>query len=103
MSKVKGQKKKVTIDIDHVSKLANLTLKREEREKFEEQLSSVLKYISQLSEVDTKEVEPIGHISEMTNITREDEPRPSLTQEDALANAHKKHNGFFLIDSIFKE
>lgn len=94
---------KVKIDIDHVSRLANLTLNRAEKEKFEKQLAGILTYISQLNEIDTKDVEPIGHISEMTNVTRKDEPRPSLSQEDALANAPKRHNGFFQVNSIFEE
>ncbi|MBI4037736.1 Asp-tRNA(Asn)/Glu-tRNA(Gln) amidotransferase subunit GatC [Candidatus Curtissbacteria bacterium] len=94
---------KVKIDINHVSKLANLNLTKEEKEKFEKQLSSVLTYISQLNEIETEGVEPIGHITGMVNVLREDEPRPSLSQEDSLLNASKKQNGFFQVDSIFEE
>lgn len=94
---------KSAIDIDHVAKLAKLKLSKEEKETFEPQLKEVLGYISQLEKVDTEKVEPIGHITGQMNVTREDEARPSLSQDDALANAPKTHNGFFQVDAVFRE
>ncbi len=94
---------KVKIDIDHVAKLANLKLTDKEKKTFEPQLEEVLGYISQLEKVNTEKVEPIGHITGQENVTREDKARPSLTQDEALANAPKTHNGFFQVDAIFDE
>lgn len=91
------------IDIDHVAKLANLVLDSKEKAVFEKQLSEVLNYFDKLEEVDTKNVEPIGQITGLVKVTREDEPAPSLTQAEALKNASRKHNGFFEVDAIFEE
>ena len=92
-----------SIDIDYVAKLANLPLSVEERALFEKQLKDVLTYISKLNEIDTDSIEPIGHITNLQNVLREDKPAPSLSQDDALKNAPKIYNGFFEVDAIFEE
>lgn len=94
---------KVKIDIDHVAKLANLNLTDEEKKTFEPQLEEIVGYISKLEKVDTKNIEPVGHITGLENVTRKDEAKPSLSQGDALANAPRTHNGFFEIEAIFQE
>jgi len=101
-SKLKTQASSV-IDIDYVSKLANLPLSNKERVLFEKQLKDVLTYISKLNEIDTDSIEPIGHITNLQNVLREDKPAPSLSQDDALKNAPKTYNGFFEVDAIFEE
>src|SRR3989344_1943953 len=101
-SKPKTQASSV-IDIDYVSKLANLPLTDREKALFSEQLSDVLSYISKLNEIDTNKVKPIAHIANLVNITRGDETSPSLSQDEALKNASKTYNGFFEVDAIFEE
>lgn len=96
-------KKSPVIDIEHLAKLANLPLTEQEKQKFEKQLQEILSYISKLNEVDTKKVEPIGHITGLVNVTRPDEAKSSLNQDDVLKNAPKTHNGFFEVDAIFEE
>lgn len=91
-----------TIDIGNVASLASLTLTVEEKAKFTKQLADVVTYISSLNELETENVEPIGNITGQTNVTRDDEPAPSLTQEEALKNAKKTANGFIEVDAIFK-
>ena len=104
MSKVKSQKSKVgEIDIDYVARLANLPLTPKERSTFSKQLQNILGYISKLKEVDTKNIEPIGYITGLTNITREDQTAPSITQKEALVNAPKTYNGLFEVEAIFEE
>ncbi|OGD92967.1 hypothetical protein A2697_05540 [Candidatus Curtissbacteria bacterium RIFCSPHIGHO2_01_FULL_41_44] len=94
---------KSVIDIDYVAKLANLPLTSSEKKTFEKQLKDVLGYVSKLQKVDTRKVEPIGHITGLVNVLREDKTRPSISQQEALANAPKTHNGFFEVDAIFEE
>jgi len=91
------------IDIDYVSKLASIPLSDKEKVLFEKQLKDVLNYIAELSEINTDKVEPIAHIADLTNVTKNDETRPSLSQDDALRNAPKTYNGFFEVDAIFEE
>ncbi len=88
------------IDISNIAKLANLSLKKEEGAKFEKQLSSVLDYIKKLQEVDTSRLEETSQVTGLENITRDDIPTPSLSQEEALANTKSKHNGMFKVKAI---
>lgn len=91
------------IDVKHVAKLANLTLKDNEVEKFEDQLSSILDYIKKLQEVDTSSVEETSQVTGLENILREDEAKPSLPQEEVLSNTKDKHNGMFRVPAILEE
>lgn len=91
------------IDIDYVAKLANIPLTNKEKILFEKQLKDVLNYIAKLDEVNTDKIEPVAHITNLENVIREDEPFPSLTQEEALKNASKTYNGFYEVDAIFEE
>lgn len=91
------------IDVNHIAKLANLPLSKEEQKKFESQLSSVLEYVNKLKEIDTKNVELTSQVTGLENITREDEAKPSLSQEEALSNTKSNHNGFFKVKAILEE
>jgi aspartyl-tRNA(Asn)/glutamyl-tRNA(Gln) amidotransferase subunit C len=90
----------MSFDIKQVAKLANLTLTSEEEEKFSKQLLETTKYIEGLNEVDTSGVEPTSQVTGLENITREDEVKPSLSQEKALKNASSTHNGFFKVKGV---
>lgn len=90
-------------EVKHIAKLANLPLSDEEEEKYSEQLSSILDYIEKLSQVDTSSVEPTFNVSGQSNIQRVDETIASLSQEEALQNAPKKENGFFVTKGVFEE
>jgi len=88
------------INVGHVAKLANLLIKKEEVEKFGPQLSSVLDYVKKLNEVDTKNIEPTSQVTGLENVTREDEAKPSLSQEETLSNSKSAHNGLFKVKAI---
>lgn len=87
-------------DINHVAKLANLTLTEEEKKKLKAQLEDTVEYVKELDEVDTKDFEPTSQVTGLENVTRKDEVKPSLTQEEALKNANSTHNGFFKVKGI---
>lgn len=89
------------INVAHVAKLANLSLTEEESKLFETQLEETLKYVEQLDEVDTKNVEPTSNVTGLENIVDEDTPRPSLSQKEALANAKDQEKGLFKVKGIF--
>ncbi len=90
------------IDVSHVAKLSNLPLNEEEKAKFERQLAEVLDYINKLEELDTENIEPTSQVTGLENVTREDIPSPSLSQEQALANTKSEHNGLFKVKAILE-
>lgn len=88
------------IDVKHVAKLANLPLEEDEIKKLGSQLEETLNYIEQLNEVDTKNIKPTSQVTGLVNVTREDIPSQSLSQEQALSNTEEKHNGLFKVKGI---
>ena len=72
----------------HVARLARLELTDEEVERMAGELSKVLDHIEKISELgDLADVEPTSHVVNVENVLRDDEPRPSLPAEAALASA----------------
>lgn len=74
-------------DIEQVSKLARLRLTDDEMERFTPQMEQILAYVEKLNEIDTSTVEPTAHVLNLSNVFRDDLPRPSLSRPDVLANA----------------
>jgi len=91
------------INVRHIAKLANLELKEKELEDLEKQLSAIIGYIENLQAVDTQNVTETSQVTGLENITREDVPGSSLTQEDAVSNTKSEENGLFKVKAIFKE
>ena len=91
---------KSEMDIKYVAHLARLSLTPEEEQKMSVQLGNVLGYIEKLKEVDVSGVEPTAHAFPLANVTRPDEVRPSLSQEEALRNAPAQANGLFIVPKI---
>lgn len=90
----------VDIDVKYVAHLARLSLTPEEEQKMGEQLGNILGYIEKLKEVDVSGVEPTAHAFPLVNVTRPDEIRPSLSNEEALRNAPAQANGLFIVPKI---
>jgi aspartyl-tRNA(Asn)/glutamyl-tRNA(Gln) amidotransferase subunit C len=91
------------LSIQHIAKLANLHIAKDETKIFESQLTDIIDYIGQLDEVDTKNVSPTSQVTGLTNVLRDDEEvLPSLTQEEALKNTKNSHNGFFVVSAILE-
>jgi aspartyl-tRNA(Asn)/glutamyl-tRNA(Gln) amidotransferase subunit C len=88
------------IDVKYVAHLARLALTPEEEEKFGAQLGQVLDYIEKLNELDVSQVDPTAHAVPMVNVTRSDEIRPSLPNDEALRNAPARANGLFVVPKI---
>jgi aspartyl-tRNA(Asn)/glutamyl-tRNA(Gln) amidotransferase subunit C len=87
-------------EVLHVAKLARLALTEEEVERFRVQLSAILEAVGKVSELDLEDVPPTSHPLDLVNVLAEDEPRPSLPREEALANAPDPEDGFFGVPPV---
>ncbi len=94
------------IDINqtkHIAKLSRLELTPEEEEKYAGQLSSILDYVNQLSEVETEGVEPTANVTGLANVTREDKIEESgINYDDIAQNAPEFKDGFFAVPGVFE-
>ena len=84
-------------EVVHVAKLARLELSEDELDRFAGQLNAILEAVGKVSELDLAGVEPTLHPLELSNVFAEDEPRPSLSVEEALANAPEREDGAFRV------
>ena len=87
-------------DVEHAAKLARLELSENEKEKFAVQLGDVLKYIEQMNEIDTSNVEPMAHAVDFVNVMRADTVNYEQTKEELMMNAPDAENGFFKVPKI---
>lgn len=89
--------------VRHVAHLARLALSDSEISEMTVKLGSILQYVQQLNSVDTTGVPPTAHPLPITNILRDDEPRPSLDRAAALANAPRHEDGFFVLPKVLEQ
>ena len=95
----------MTIGVDHVSRiarLAKLSFSETEKKKLARELGDILNYIEKLNELDTTEVTPLSHPTEVINVMREDQVKPSLPPDEALANAPDRQDHFFKVPKVIK-
>ncbi|MBB3112176.1 aspartyl-tRNA(Asn)/glutamyl-tRNA(Gln) amidotransferase subunit C [Paenibacillus phyllosphaerae] len=89
-------------DVEHVAKLARLTLTEQEKEQFTGQLNAILKYAEKLNELNTDDVEPTSHVLPVTNVMRDDVVRESVPVETALKNAPDDEDGQFKVPAVLE-
>jgi aspartyl-tRNA(Asn)/glutamyl-tRNA(Gln) amidotransferase subunit C len=94
---------KITAEqVDYVALLGRLYLTPEEKKKYQAQLDDILKYMEKLAEVPTDDVPPMSGTVELYTPLREDTVRPSLSLEEALANAPAKTGTAFRVPRVIE-
>ena len=73
-------------DVERIAALAQLELTDEEKHLFTRQLADILHYAEQVQAIDTSGIEPTAYVTSAQR-ERDDEPRPSLPTDEAIANA----------------
>ncbi len=90
------------ISVDHIARLARLSVSEEEKELFGPQLNGILSYMEKLNELDTKDVGPTSHVLSLSNVMRDDMPGDSIPREDALMNAPDHTDKFYRVPKIIE-
>jgi aspartyl-tRNA(Asn)/glutamyl-tRNA(Gln) amidotransferase subunit C len=87
-------------EVRHVARLARLELAEDVLDSMAEQLGGILGYMETLNRVDTAGIAPTAHAVSLTTPLREDERRPHLDREAALANAPARDEESFLVPRV---
>jgi aspartyl-tRNA(Asn)/glutamyl-tRNA(Gln) amidotransferase subunit C len=87
-------------DVLHVARLARLEIPEDQIERVQAELGAILEAVGKVSELDLQGVEPTSHPLDLVNAWDEDEPRPSLSRADALANAPDPADGAFRVPAV---
>lgn len=90
-------------DVAHVAMLARIQLTDEELDRLAGQLDQIVGWVGQVNEVAADDVPPMSHPLPLTNVTRPDEVRPSLTAEQALSGAPEAELDRFSVPRILDE
>jgi aspartyl-tRNA(Asn)/glutamyl-tRNA(Gln) amidotransferase subunit C len=98
-----AEPKSQTIDetqVRHVAKLSRLKLGEADVTRYAGQLTSILDYVAQLSEVKTDGIEPMAHPLPLKNVLRDDVVEASLPVEKALENAPGRDGPYFTVPKV---
>ncbi|MGE5544918.1 MAG: Asp-tRNA(Asn)/Glu-tRNA(Gln) amidotransferase subunit GatC [Bacillota bacterium] len=87
-------------DIERLAILARIKLTPEEKKSFAEHLNSILNSAGILDEVTTDEVEPLIYVLPLYNVMRDDIVRPSLSNDEAMANAPSYEEAKFKVPRL---
>ena len=87
-------------EVRRIAALAQLELGEQELEQYSRQLSAIVDYMDQLSQVDTSGVDPDPCIPAQDDFLRPDSSVSSLDREDALSNAPDPHHGHFGVPRV---
>ena len=92
------------MDINHISQLARLGLKEDEKNKLETDLSAILGFVEKLKEVDVEGIEPMTGGTDLNNVLRDDEAgkRNQLQRKRILDNAPKRKDDYIEVRAIFE-
>ena len=87
-------------EVRHIAKLANLEFSEEEIDRFTRQFNSIQEYVARLNALDTSAIEPTAHVGSGTHALRDDVLIPSISREEALANAPASDRGYFKVPRV---
>lgn len=89
-------------EIKHIAELARIGVSEKEIEKYQHNLSEMVDYFKKLEELDTKNVEPIEHITGRNSVFRKDENK-DITDENRdsiIKNAPEIKDGYVKVKSV---
>ncbi|MGZ9097692.1 MAG: Asp-tRNA(Asn)/Glu-tRNA(Gln) amidotransferase subunit GatC [Micavibrio sp.] len=86
--------------VKKVAALARIAMTDDDLAKYTPQLSGMLKWVEQLSEVNTDNVKPLASVVDIELELREDKVTDGGKQDDILANAPESVEGFFVVPKV---
>ena len=89
-------------EVLHIARLARLGIDDAEVDRLRGQLSDILGHFTALAQVDTDGVPPTAHTVAQCNVLGYDEPAPSLSAGEVLANAPDRDGDFFRIRAVLE-
>jgi aspartyl-tRNA(Asn)/glutamyl-tRNA(Gln) amidotransferase subunit C len=90
-------------DVEKVSLLARLQLGPSELDRLTGELGRIVGFVEQLGELDTRDVAPLAHALDVSNVFADDVVRPSLPRDEALANAPKRDDECYRVPAVLGE
>lgn len=96
----------MTVDketVEKVAHLARLELAEDEKEKMIADMNKILGFMDKLNEIDTSGIEPLVYMTNEINVLRQDVVKQEITHEEALLNAPKHDQDYFLVAKVIEK
>lgn len=90
-------------DVAHIAKLARIKVNAEDLPHYTKELSGIMKWIEQLSEVNTDDVDAVATVTKHALPMREDVVSDGHIQQDVLRNAPKSEYGCFVVPKVIDQ
>lgn len=95
-------------EVEHITQLTRIKLTDKEKEKFKNELSSILDYVKKLDELDTDGIEPIYQVTGLVNALRDDTYRKDFEMNEELnekliGQAPQSENRFIKVKSVLQK
>lgn len=87
-------------EVARVAGLARIAVPEEQLEPLAGELSAILRWIEQLAEVDTAQVEPLRSVHPIRRAWRADLVTDGNCREAILANAPEREDGYFVVPRV---
>ena len=85
-----------------LGKLARISIKNDKLDSLGEDLNSILKFVDQLQEIKTDQVDPTSNSLEQKLLSREDIVEKINEAEDVLENAPEQEMNFYVVPKVIE-
>jgi aspartyl-tRNA(Asn)/glutamyl-tRNA(Gln) amidotransferase subunit C len=89
--------------VDKIANLARLELAEDEKESLIGDMGKILDFMAKLNEMDTTGVEPLVYMTNEINVLRDDVVKQEITTKEALKNAPKHNDEYFLVAKVIEK
>lgn len=88
--------------VEHIANLSRIELTDDEKEKFQSQLSDILDYVEQLSEVNTEKASPLSQVTGLPNVFRPDKSESFGLEKELIEQAPKQEEGYIRVKRVLE-
>ena len=89
--------------VDKLADLARLKFEAAEKEEIKRDLQKMIAFVEKLNELDTTGVKPLTHMTDETNVLRDDEVSGSISRDEALKHAPDHDGTFFKVPKVIRK
>jgi len=89
--------------VEKVANLARLELAEDEKEAMIKDMNKILDFMAKLNELDTTGIDPLVYMTNEVNVLREDVVKQQITTAEALENAPKHTDDYFLVAKVIEK
>ena len=86
--------------VKHISKLARISVDEKKIGSLSKDLSSIMKFIEKLNELNTDKVTPLTSIINTSLKSREDDVKDGKIRDQILKNSPEKNEEFFVVPKV---